>query len=153
MFLLSEFDCIPRYFWMIWQLNRHGFCFSTDFRSQYLLNTGIAGVEEADEILLIGTNPRYEAPLFNARIRKCFIHNDLNVAVIGPGDLKLTYDYDHLGDSVSVIEDIISGKHPYAKVRLIDFCFLVSIFGYAINSYHLNQTVFTVPHMFYGFYF
>ncbi|XP_063721707.1 NADH-ubiquinone oxidoreductase 75 kDa subunit, mitochondrial-like [Symsagittifera roscoffensis] len=87
----------------------------TDFRSQYLLNTGIAGVEEADEILLIGTNPRYEAPLFNARIRKCFIHNDLNVAVVGPKDMQLTYEYDHLGDSVAVVEKLIDGSHPYAK--------------------------------------
>jgi len=87
----------------------------TDFRSQYLLNTGIAGVEEADEVLLIGTNPRYEAPLFNARIRKCFIHNDLNVAVVGPKDMKLSYEYDHLGDTISVMEKIIDGSHPYAK--------------------------------------
>ena len=42
----------------------------TDLRSNYLLNTGIQGVEEADLILLVGTNPRFEAPLFNARIRK-----------------------------------------------------------------------------------
>lgn len=44
--------------------------FSTDLRSNYLLNTTIAGVEEADVVLLVGTNPRFEAPLFNARIRK-----------------------------------------------------------------------------------
>lgn len=42
----------------------------TDLRSNYLLNTGISGIEEADLVLLVGTNPRYEAPLFNARIRK-----------------------------------------------------------------------------------
>lgn len=44
--------------------------FRNDLRSNYLLNTGIAGIEEADLLLLVGTNPRYEAPLFNARIRK-----------------------------------------------------------------------------------
>lgn len=44
--------------------------FRTDLRSNYLLNTKIAGVEEADLVLLVGTNPRYEAPLFNARLRK-----------------------------------------------------------------------------------
>lgn len=42
----------------------------SDLRSNYLLNTGIAGIEEADLLLLVGTNPRYEAPLFNARVRK-----------------------------------------------------------------------------------
>lgn len=51
------------------------------------------GVEEADLILLVGTNPRFEAPLFNARIRKAWIHNELDVAVIGtPVDLR--YDYE-----------------------------------------------------------
>lgn len=45
------------------------FC-STDLRSNYLLNSRIAGIEDCDLLLLIGTNPRYEAPLFNARIRK-----------------------------------------------------------------------------------
>ncbi len=44
--------------------------FRSDLRSNYLLNTGIAGIEEADLLLLVGTNPRYEAPLVNARIRK-----------------------------------------------------------------------------------
>lgn len=44
--------------------------FSTDLRSNYLLNSRIAGIEDCDLLLLIGTNPRYEAPLFNARIRK-----------------------------------------------------------------------------------
>lgn len=48
-------------------------CYSTDLRSNYLLNTKIAGVEEADVLLLVGTNPRFEAPLFNARIRKRFV--------------------------------------------------------------------------------
>lgn len=43
---------------------------STDLRSNYLLNTRIAGIEDCDLLLLVGTNPRYEAPLFNARIRK-----------------------------------------------------------------------------------
>ena len=81
----------------------------TDLRSNYLLNSTIAGetllrnkkepvknrfisgVEEADVVLLIGTNPRFEAPLFNARLRKAWINNDLRVATIGP-KIDLTYD-------------------------------------------------------------
>ena len=55
-----------------------------DMRSNYLLNTKIAGVEDADLVLLVGTNPRYEAPLFNARLRKCWIHNELNLGLVGP---------------------------------------------------------------------
>lgn len=53
----------------------------TDLRSSYLLNNKIAGAEEADLVLLVGTNPRFEAPLFNARLRKGYIHNDLNVSI------------------------------------------------------------------------
>lgn len=87
----------------------------TDLRSNYLLNSTINGVEEADLIVLIGTNPRYEAPLFNARIRKNFLHNDLKVAVIGP-KLDLRYEYEHLGDSPKVLQDLASGKHAFSKV-------------------------------------
>ncbi|KAF4517746.1 hypothetical protein B566_EDAN002951 [Ephemera danica] len=63
----------------------------TDLRSNYLFNSSIAGIEDADLILLVGTNPRYEAPLLNARIRKGYLHHDLNVGLIGP-KLDLTYD-------------------------------------------------------------
>lgn len=42
----------------------------TDLRSNYLLNTGLAAIEEADLVLFIGTNPRFEAPLLNTRVRK-----------------------------------------------------------------------------------
>lgn len=85
----------------------------TDLRSNYLLNTKIAGVEEADLVLFIGTNPRFEAPLFNARVRKSWINNDLTVAMVGT-KVDLTYDYEHLGDSTKLLEDIASGKHPFA---------------------------------------
>jgi NADH dehydrogenase (ubiquinone) Fe-S protein 1 len=87
----------------------------TDLRSNYLLNTRIAGVEEADVLLLIGTNPRFEAPLYNTRIRKSWLHNDLKVAVVGP-KLDLKYDYEHLGDTCKVVEDIASGQHAFSKV-------------------------------------
>ncbi|XP_046350051.1 NADH-ubiquinone oxidoreductase 75 kDa subunit, mitochondrial-like [Haliotis rufescens] len=86
----------------------------TDLRSNYLLNTGIAGVEEADLVLLVGTNPRYEAPIFNARIRKSWIHNDLRVAMVGT-PVDLTYEYDQLGDTASVLESLASGKHPFCQ--------------------------------------
>ncbi|NWT92895.1 NDUS1 oxidoreductase, partial [Urocynchramus pylzowi] len=87
----------------------------TDLRSNYLLNTKIAGVEEADVLLLVGTNPRFEAPLFNARIRKSWLHNDLQVALVG-SPVNLTYRYDHLGESPQILQDIASGKHSYSKV-------------------------------------
>ncbi|XP_048664351.1 NADH-ubiquinone oxidoreductase 75 kDa subunit, mitochondrial isoform X2 [Marmota marmota marmota] len=87
----------------------------TDLRSNYLLNTTIAGVEEAGVVLLVGTNPRFEAPLFNARIRKSWLHNDLKVALIG-SPVDLTYRYDHLGDSPKILQDIASGSHSFSQV-------------------------------------
>ncbi|XP_014292532.1 NADH-ubiquinone oxidoreductase 75 kDa subunit, mitochondrial [Halyomorpha halys] len=88
-----------------------------DLRSSYLLNSKITGIEEADVILLVGTNPRFEAPLVNSRIRKSWVHNELEVGLIGPC-VNLTYSYDHLGDDPKVIEEVLSGKHPFAKKLL-----------------------------------
>lgn len=51
------------------------------------------GVEDADLILLIGTNPRFGAPLLNVRIRKTYIHKECDVAFLGP-KIDLTYDYE-----------------------------------------------------------
>ncbi|XP_026151160.1 NADH-ubiquinone oxidoreductase 75 kDa subunit, mitochondrial isoform X2 [Mastacembelus armatus] len=87
----------------------------SDLRSNYLLNTGIAGIEEADLVLLVGTNPRYEAPLFNARIRKGWLHNELQVALIGK-EVDLSYSYDHLGESAKVLQEIAAGTHPFSQV-------------------------------------
>jgi len=50
-------------------------------------------LEQADLVLLIGTNPRYEAPLLNTRIRKSYVHNDLEIALLGP-KVDLSYDYE-----------------------------------------------------------
>ncbi|CAG9812802.1 unnamed protein product [Phaedon cochleariae] len=86
----------------------------TDLRSSYLLNNRIAGAEEADVVLLVGTNPRFEAPLLNARLRKGWVHNELEVASIGP-KVDLTYDHDHLGDDPQVLQQLINGQHEFSK--------------------------------------
>jgi len=86
----------------------------TDLRSNYLFNSTIAGIEEADVLLLVGTCPRYEAPLVNARIRKAWMHNELDVAMVGK-ETDLTYTYDHLGDTADVLSDIASGNHPFSE--------------------------------------
>lgn len=109
-------------------------------RSTYIMNTPIAGtfsvfllrfhcffiahsshsnklnsdVEEADFVLLVGTNPRYEAPLLNTRIRKGYVHNETDVALIG-SRVDLSYKYDYIGDDAGVINEIVSGRHPIAK--------------------------------------
>ena len=65
-------------------------------RAGYLFNSGIAGIEEADAILLIGTNPRLEAPVLNARIRKRAVKGGCIIGVIGE-QADLTYPYHYMG--------------------------------------------------------
>lgn len=84
-------------------------------RGDYLFNTTISGVEEADFLLLVGTNPRLEAPLVNARIRKRYLQGGLEIANIGnPHDL--TYQVNELGDDPSLLVDIAAGNHPLCDV-------------------------------------
>ena len=79
-------------------------------RINYLFNSTINGIEEADLILLIGTNPRQEATILNARIRKSYVKNKIKIYSIGdPGEL--TYPYEIIGHDTSVIKDIIEGSH------------------------------------------
>jgi len=84
-------------------------------RAGYLFNSSIAGIEAADAILLVGTNPRWEAPLINARIRKTWLAKDLKVAGIGPR-LDLTYDVDWIGAGPQTLQEVVDGKHPFAEV-------------------------------------
>jgi NADH dehydrogenase (ubiquinone) Fe-S protein 1 len=86
----------------------------SDLRNNYVSNTGIANLEEADLVLLIGTNPRYEATLFNTRLRKSTINHELKVALLGE-KVDLSYEYDHLGDSASILEELLNGTHAYNK--------------------------------------
>ena len=74
-------------------------------RDFYLFNTTIAGIEEADAVLLIGSNPRHEAPVLNARIRKRKLMGGFPVGLIGP-QTDLTYMHDWLGDRPSVLADL-----------------------------------------------
>jgi len=85
----------------------------SDLRHNYLLNSGIASVEDADLVLLVGTNPRFEAPLFNTRLRKSWISNDLRVGLIGT-QVDLTYKYDYLGEETSILEALLNGTHEYS---------------------------------------
>ena len=74
-------------------------------RESYLLNTTLAGVEAADALLLIGCNPREEAAVWNARIRKAWLWNDLNVGLVGE-PVDLTYTYTHIGSSPSSLNEL-----------------------------------------------
>ncbi|MBN8532009.1 MAG: NADH-quinone oxidoreductase subunit G [Alphaproteobacteria bacterium] len=84
-------------------------------RAGYLFNTTIAGIEQADACLLIGTNPRKEAPLVAARLRKRFRKGGFKVANIGEATDQ-TYKIDQLGNRPGLLKDIAEGKHPFAEV-------------------------------------
>ncbi|MBY9067556.1 NADH-quinone oxidoreductase subunit NuoG [Hyphomonas sp. WL0036] len=76
-------------------------------REQYILNPTLMGVEEADALLLIGANPRVEAAVWNARIRKSWLWGDLKVGMIGEA-ADLTYEYAHLGTSAADLDKLAS---------------------------------------------
>lgn len=85
-----------------------------DVRSNFLFNTTIPGVEEADAILLVGTNPRHEAAVLNSRIRKSWLHTGLEVGLIGER-ADLAYGHDYLGADAKALADFIAGKGEFAK--------------------------------------
>jgi len=83
----------------------------------YIFNSSIKGIEESDLILLIGTNPRHEATMLNARIRKIFVKKNIPIFSIGdPGDL--TYDYEIIGNKSDVIKKIINKEHNFSQKLL-----------------------------------
>ncbi len=84
-------------------------------RQTYLFNSTIAGVEAADAILLVGTNPRWDAPVLNARIRKTWLAGGVKVANLGPA-VELTYPALQLGTDIAMLEQIADGSHDFAKV-------------------------------------
>ena len=79
-----------------------------DVRSNYAFNSKITGVEEADAILLIGTNPRHEATVLNARMRKQWLRSDLEVGLIGE-DFESTFEYEKLGSNANDLKSALSG--------------------------------------------
>jgi NADH-quinone oxidoreductase subunit G len=84
-------------------------------RASYLFNPGIAAIEEADAILIVGSNPRREASLINARIRKRWRMGNVKIGLIGEV-VDLTYSYDYLGAGPETLADIVAGKHSFAEV-------------------------------------
>src|SRR4051812_22910660 len=88
---------------------------ATAGRGSYIFNPAIAGIEQADALLIIGANPRKEAAVFNARIRKRWRAGGFKVGVIGAKP-DLTYDYDHLGAGTDTLNDLAAGKHAFADV-------------------------------------
>tara|TARA_B100000676_G_scaffold49901_1_gene48965 strand:- start:3086 stop:5146 length:2061 start_codon:yes stop_codon:yes gene_type:complete len=84
-------------------------------RSGYVFNTTIAGVEDADVCLIIGSNPRLEAPIINARLRKRAGAGGFRVGIVGE-NVDLTYRTEHLGAGPDTLKEIADGTHPFCDV-------------------------------------
>jgi len=85
----------------------------------YIFNSSIKGIEEADLILLVGTNPRHEATILNARIRKAFVQKKIPIYSIGnPGDL--TYEYQVIGNRTEDIRKLINNENEISK-KILSF--------------------------------
>ena len=81
-------------------------------RVGYLFNSSIAGIDEADACLLVGTNPRKEAAVLNVRLR--YLSKRAPIAAVGEVE-NLTYAVEHLGTTVKALEDVLAGKGDFAK--------------------------------------
>jgi NADH-quinone oxidoreductase subunit G len=84
-------------------------------RASYIFNPTIAGIEQADALLIVGSNPRKEAAVLNARIRKRWRTGALKIGVIGD-KADLTYGYEHLGAGADTLSDLAAAKHSFADV-------------------------------------
>ena len=87
-------------------------------KTNYIFNPSINGIEESDLIILVGSNPRYEATMLNARIRKAYLKN--NVEVLSFSDLgDLTYPYKTISNKVSDLDSITNSENEiYKKINL-----------------------------------
>jgi len=98
-----------------YECRQDGAMIDTSSRGNYIFNTSIARIEEATDILLIGTNPRWESPTINLRIHNAVKSRDAKVANIG-FQSNLNYNVDHIGSDASSLVDILSGKHKYSAI-------------------------------------
>jgi len=85
-----------------------------DLRSDFLLNTSIVTLKKGDAFLFVGTNPRVEAPMVNARIRKAVRAGHAKVSSVGP-PMDLAYDHQHLGIGPETLIQIAEGRHPFCS--------------------------------------
>jgi NADH-quinone oxidoreductase subunit G len=92
-----------------------GDAFAATGRASYIFNPTIAGIDQADALLIIGANPRKEAAVLNARIRKRWRTGQLKIAVIG-ASADLTYDYDYLGAGTDTLGELAGGKGAFLDV-------------------------------------
>lgn len=83
-------------------------------RASYVFNAGVEGIDQADALLIIGSNPRHEAAVLNARIRKRWLAGGFVAGAIGPR-FDSTFDVNWLGAGPQTLAEIAAGKHPFAE--------------------------------------
>jgi NADH dehydrogenase (ubiquinone) Fe-S protein 1 len=83
--------------------------YNANVKSNYIFNSSIVGIEEADQILLVGTNPRHEASVLNARIRGRWLNSDLEVHHIGE-KFESTFELNHLGEDFNSLSSALAGE-------------------------------------------
>lgn len=83
-------------------------------RASYLFNSTIEGIEQADALLIVGSNPRYEAAVLNARIRKRWRRGGFPIGVIGEAG-ELRYNYEYLGSGAETLSDLANGSHSFVE--------------------------------------
>jgi NADH-quinone oxidoreductase subunit G len=87
-------------------------------RASYIFNPAIAGIDQADSLLIIGSNPRKEAPVLNARIRKRWLKGGFPIAVIGE-KADLTYEYNYLGAGPETLAGLLDRLPAKAEKPMI----------------------------------
>ena len=90
--------------------------YDTSRREFYSFNSSIVGIEEADALLLVGCDPRHEAPVLNARIRKRFLAGQFPIGVIGTRGADLTYPVTHVGDRPAALTGLLDGTLAFAEI-------------------------------------
>ena len=119
--------------------NSHSYL-NSETRENYLFNSGINGIEESDFIFLIGSNPRFEATMLNARIRKAYLKNKLKIVSLNNvGDL--TYPYECLNGKTEDIKNILEGKNSISK-DIINSKKPIIILGQSILSCNSGKYIF-----------
>ncbi|GAA0578400.1 NADH-quinone oxidoreductase subunit NuoG [Craurococcus roseus] len=78
-------------------------------------NTTIAGIDEADALLIVGSNPRQEAPVLNARIRRRTLAGPFPVGYVGPRGVNLTYGHEWLGEGPATLRALLDGSHTFSE--------------------------------------
>ncbi|MDD3029008.1 MAG: NADH-quinone oxidoreductase subunit NuoG [Alphaproteobacteria bacterium] len=92
-----------------------GASYDVSSRSSYIMNTTIKRLEEADAVLLVGTNPRHEAPMVNARLRKRWLRGGCRIGLVGD-PVDLGYPYKHLGDTPDALLSLARDEGDFSAV-------------------------------------